>query len=224
MHSPSDPVALGQVCLMTCLAIVLPWGWRAQLALAATSLVGFLAVKPFLELTTPHVFAVVSLATGVTTSTLAAYFLDRYRFEAFARTAELSRAYELQQEEAEVSSALLHVGQMLSELVGRSELLEHVNRLVIETLGCDWSNTFVFDREQDAFRFVANVGSRPEVRAELETIDFPLDSMPIFEQLRSQQLVEIPDGATQDLVPPELLRALGDRRRCCARRSTATNG
>ena len=29
--NPWDPVAIGQVCLMTCVAILLPWGWTAQL-------------------------------------------------------------------------------------------------------------------------------------------------------------------------------------------------
>ncbi len=214
--SPFDPVAVGQVCLITCLAIVLPWGLQAQMTLAAISLSGFFFVMPFLEKSGPMVYAMVVLATGSTTSSLAAHFLDRYRFVAFARAAELSRAYAQQQEEAEVASVLLHAGQMLSQLVGRSDLLEQVNRLVIEALGSDWSNTFVYDPGQDAFRFVANVGSSDEVRAELETIDFPPHSMPIFDSLRTGRLVEIADAATQDLVPPELLARWGIASMLCA--------
>jgi len=216
VRSSWDPVAIGQVCLVTCLAIVLPWGWRAQLALVAISLGGFVLAAPFLDRSTPSVYVTVVLATAAATSTLAAFFLDRYRFEAFARTAELSHAYARQQEEAEVASVLLHVGQMLSQLVGRSELLEQVNRLVVDTLGCDWSSTFVYDREQNAFRFVANVGSPDEVRAELETLDFPPDSMPIFAHLRDGRLVEITGADAEDLVPPELLARWGIASMLCA--------
>jgi signal transduction histidine kinase len=214
--SPFDPVAVGQVCLITCLAIVLPWGLQAQMTLAAISLAGFFLVMPFLQKSGPTVYAMVVLATGATTSSLAAYFLDRYRFVAFARAAELSRAYAQQQEEAEVASVLLHAGQMLSQFVGRSDLLEQVNRLVIEAVGTDWSNTFVYDAAQDAFRYVANVGSSDEVRAELESIDFPPDSMPIFEQLRTGRLAEIADADRQDLVPPELLARWGMASMLCA--------
>ena len=205
IRSPWDPVAIGQVCLMTCLAIVLPWGWRAQLLLTTVSVGGFVILLPSFETTTPVIYALVALMTSATTSCFAAFFLDRYRFQAFARAVELSRAYALQQEEAEISTALLHVGQMLSQFIGRSELLEQVNRMVIDALGCDFSNTFVFDQEQNAFRFVANVGSRTEIRTELENIDFPPDSMAIFAQLRRGRMVEIGNVAEQQLVPPELL-------------------
>ncbi|MEW6272919.1 MAG: HAMP domain-containing sensor histidine kinase [Thermodesulfobacteriota bacterium] len=203
--SPADAVAIGQVCMMTCLAVVLPWGWRAQLVLAGTSFVSFTAALPLLAQTSPSLFALVGMVTGATSSCVAAIFLDRYRFEAFTRAAERSRAYALQEEEAEISTALLHVGQTLSQLVGRSDLLEQVNRLVTGALGCDWSSTFVLDEQADALRFVANVGSREEVRTELEHIDFPLDSLPLFEELRRGHLVEVPDARTQSVVPPDLL-------------------
>jgi signal transduction histidine kinase len=209
VHSPADPVAIGQVCVMTCLAVVLPWGWRAQVVVAGTSLAGFVMVLPLLEARSPILFALVGVLTGATVSCAAAFFLDRFRFEAFVRAAELSRAYALQQEEAEISRALLHVGQTLSQFIGRAELLERVNRLVIETLGCDFSSTFVYDEERDVFRFVGNVGSPSEIRTELEQIDFPPDSMPIFASLRRGELVELPDASQQDLVPPELLLRFG---------------
>ena len=205
VQSPWDPTALGQVCLMACIAIVLPWGWRAQLALALSSLAGFALVMPLLDQNSPGVYILVALLTGATTSTFAAFFLDRYRFQAFARAVELTRAHALQQEEAEISGALLYVGQMLSQFVGRAELLEHVNRLVIDALGCDWSSTFVYDHERHRFRFVANVGSRTEVQTELESMDIPPESMPVFAELRDRRLVEIPDADAQELIPSDLL-------------------
>ena len=205
VRSPWDPAALGQVCLIACLAIVLPWGWRPQLALATISCVGFVLATPFLDRASPAVYPLVALGTGATTSTFAAFFLDRYRFEAFARAAELSRAYALQQEEAEISGALLHVAQTLGEFVGRTDLLEQVNRLVIDALGCDWSSTYVYDGERRRFRFLGNVGSRTDIRTEFESMDLRPDSASILRALESRKLVEITDADTQDLAPRELL-------------------
>lgn len=202
---PADPVALGQVCLMTCLAVVLPWGWRAQLVLAGTSLMGFGLALPSLPATSPPIFAVIGVVTGATTSCAAAYFLERYRFEAFRQAAQLSLANALQRQEAEVSRGLLHVASTLSRCLGHADLLEQVNRLVIETLDCDWSSTFVFDDEERVFRFVANAGSDAAVRDELEHVDFPAESLPLFAEFRPGELVEMPEPGHRGLVPSDLM-------------------
>ncbi len=207
--SRAEPLAIGQVCVMTCLAVVLPWGLRSQAMLVATSLAGLVTVLPLLDARSPLIFSLVAVVTGATVSVAAAFFLDRYRFQAFVRAAELSRAYALQQEEAEISRALLHVGETLSQYMGRVDLLERVNRLVVDTLGCDFSSTFAYDAKRDAFRFVGTVGTASEVRTELEQLEFAPDSMPIFEQLRRGAVVELRDASRQDLVPPELLRRFG---------------
>ena len=214
--NPWDPVAIGQVCLMTCVSILLPWGWRPQLALVVTSFGGFLLSAPLLDRTTPAVYPIVALLTSGTTSVWAAFLLDRYRFQSFAHAAELSHAYSRQQEEAETAAALLHVNQMLGEDVGRGELLERVNQLVVDALGTAWSSTFVFDEASDGFRFVGNVGSPPESKAEFESIDFPPDAMPIFADLREGKLVEIADPATQTLIPANLLAHWGVGSMLCA--------
>ena len=121
--NPWDPVAIGQVCLMTCVSILLTWGWRPQLALAVVSLGGFLLSMPFLQRSTPTVYPLVALLTSATTSVWAALLLDRYRFQSFTHAAELSQASARQQEEAETSAALLHVNEMLGADVGRGEIL-----------------------------------------------------------------------------------------------------
>lgn len=204
--NPWDPVAVGQVCLMTCIAIVLPWGWRAQLTLVIVSCGGFLLSLPFLRESSPAVYPLVALLTSGTTSVWAAFLLDRYRFQSFAHAAELSSAYARQQEEAEVAAALLHVNEMLGADVGRGDLLERVNRLVVDALGTEWSSTFVLDEQTGGFHFVGNVGSPAQARDEFASIDFPPDAMPIFEELREGRLVEIADAGGQALIPPELLR------------------
>ena len=214
--NPWDPVAIGQVCLMTCVAILLPWGWAAQLVLVTVSFGGFLLTMPLLHQTSPAVYPLVALLTGGTTSVWAALLLDRYRFQSFAHAAELSYAYARQQEEAETAAALLHVNEMLGGDVGRGELLETVNRLVVEALGTDWSSTFVFDEERRGFRFVGNVGSPPDSKIEFESIDFPPDAMPIFRELSAGRLVEIADPAAQEMIPAEMLAHWGVGSMLCA--------
>ena len=214
--NPWDPVAIGQVCLMTCVAILLPWGWGAQLVLVTVSVGGFLLTMPFLRQTTPAVYPLVALLTSGTTSVWAALLLDRYRFQSFAHAAELSYAYARQQEEAETAAALLHVNEMLGGDVGRGELLETVNRLVVEALGTDWSSTFVFDEERRGFRFVGNVGSPPDSKVEFESIDFPPDAMPIFRELSQGRLVEIADPSAQAMIPAEMLAHWGVGSMLCA--------
>src|SRR5690606_30334401 len=105
--APAEAVVIGQVCLITCLAVVLPWGVRAQLVLAAISFAGFTLLLPLFSRTTPALFSLIGLSAGVASSCVAAFLLERYRFEAFTRAAERSRAYALQEEEAEISTALL---------------------------------------------------------------------------------------------------------------------
>jgi len=196
IQSAWDAVVIGQVCLMTCLAILLPWGWKAQLAISTVSLTAFALATPYLEPAPSSLYAVVGLLSAATTSSVAAFLVDRYRFEALARTSELSHAYALQREEAEISRVLLHVAQTLGDYIGREDLLEKVNRLAIEALGCDWSSTFAYDDEHDVFRFVSNVGSPEELRTELESIALPPGALPLFDELRNDRLVEIAEPAS----------------------------
>jgi len=83
-----------------------------------------------------------------------------------------------------------------------------VNRLAVQTLSCDWSSTFVWDETRRAFRLGANVGTRAEIRAELEQLEFPWDSLPLLRALRRGEVVELPDVTQQTLVPVELQRRL----------------
>jgi signal transduction histidine kinase len=76
---------------------------------------------------------------------------------------------------------------------------------VVDALGCDWSSTFVWEHERHRFRFVANVGSRTEVQTELESMDIPPDTLPLFDELRQRRLVEIQDASAQELIPADLL-------------------
>jgi GAF domain-containing protein len=85
-------------------------------------------------------------------------------------------------------------------------MLKRVSGLVVETLGCDWSSIFVWDDRRRVFHLRANVGSPPEVRAEIAQVEFDWDSLPLLRAFRPEELLEIADAARQSLVPVELMR------------------
>jgi signal transduction histidine kinase len=201
-----EPLAMGQICLLSGLVVLLPWGWRAQLVVAAAAVLSVGLGAADLVGAESFAYALLGLIAGGTTSVCGALFLDRYRYDAFVRTALLSQASAIKQEEADIAAALLHVGQMLGADLDQPEMLERVNRLAVEAIGCDWSSTFIWDEPRQGFRLAANVGSRPEIRAELAHLDFPRDSLPLLTALRPGEVVEMADISCQALVPPELQR------------------
>jgi signal transduction histidine kinase len=190
------------LCLLSLLSVLLPWGWFPQAVAAGMTWVAFAIAGPYLA-TANDIWVIpwLALLAGATTSVLGAYFLDRYRYEAFRRTV-------LQTEEAETAQALLDVAQLLSTNLDRPDVLEHVNGLVVGALACDWSSTFLFAEESGIYRLAANVGTNPEVRDALAQIEFPPDSLPLLGLLRAGELIEIPDAATTTLVPHALMRRL----------------
>jgi signal transduction histidine kinase len=198
--------AIAQICLLTSFAMLLPWGWRTQVVVAASTIFSVaLATTPGVrdeDLT----YALIALFTGAVTSVLGAYFLDRYRYDAFVRTSLLERTSALKQEEADISSALLHIGETINAHLDQPDLLERVSQIASETLGCDWSTIFVWEERRQAFRLSASIGLRAEAAAELAPLDLRRDALPLFGALRPATVVEITDRARQTLLPPELMQ------------------
>jgi signal transduction histidine kinase len=197
----AERLAMAQVCLLTSLVVLLPWGWRAQLAVSLTALASFAVAAPYLTPPDTFAYAIIASLTAATTSVGGAFFLERYRFQAFVQASR-------QAEEAAIAAALLHVAETLNAHLDQPDMLEQVNRLAVEALDCDWSSTFVWEESREAFRLGANVGTRPEVRAELEQLRFAWDSLPLLAVIRRGEAVEMPDVGRQTLVPVELQRRL----------------
>ncbi len=199
---PAERLAMAHVCLLSGLVVLLPWGWRAQLAVALGSLASLACAAPWLAAPDTLAYTLLAFATGGTTSVLGAFFLDGYRHEAFVRTAH-------ERDEAEIAAALLRVAETLDEHLDRPEMLPLVNRLAAELLGCDFIGTWVWDERRDVFVLGADANVTPAMRAELEQLEVGGDSFPIFARLRSGDTVELPDVDAQTLVPPALLRHFG---------------
>src|SRR5439155_24546122 len=141
----AERCAMFQVCLLSGIVVLLPWGWRAQLAVAVSSLAGFTLAAPNLPSSDAPIYSGIALLTGAVTSVVGALFLDRYRRDAFVRTALLRHASARKQEDAEVAAALVEVTQALGEHLGQADMLERVNALAVAALRCSWSATFLWD-------------------------------------------------------------------------------
>jgi signal transduction histidine kinase len=185
--------------LVNGLAVLLPWGPYVQAMGCGLALVGY-GLGPLLgEPVDAWLLSWIAAFTAATTSVLGAYFLDRYRFEAFRRAS-------LHAEEADIAATLLKVTETLSVHLGAPDMLEHVNRLAREATGCDWSSTFLFDESRGAYRLAANVGSSDGVREMLQQVEYAPDSLPLLQSFRAGTLIEITSPEGQDLVPAALLR------------------
>jgi PAS domain S-box-containing protein len=88
--SEVERIATAQVCLLTSLLVLLPWGWRAQVAVSLIALGGLVPLVPEVGITEPFSYALLAITAGAITSIAGAYYTDRYRFDAFARTALLT--------------------------------------------------------------------------------------------------------------------------------------
>ena len=212
----AERCAMFQVCLLSGLVVLLPWGWRAQLLIASASLGGFVVAVPHLPATEALVYSILALLTGAVTSVFGAVFLDRYRHDAFVRTTLLSFASALTQEEAEIAAALVRIGQTLNAHLGQPDMLERVIGLAVDALGGDFGAIFVRDDRRHAFRLAAHAKARPEVAAEVAQIDFAPDSSPLARALRPGELLEIEDAEHQPYVPPEVLRRWDTASELCA--------
>jgi signal transduction histidine kinase len=199
VHAQAERVATVLGCVLNTLSVLLPWGWGAQAVVALGSFASFAVAAPHFVTQDALAIPAIVLAAAGTTSVWGAFFLDRYRFEAFRRTA-------LETEEAEIAAALAHVGETLSKHLGEADALERVNHLAVDVLGCDFSSLFLFDERRGAYWLASNVGSHPEVRAELKQLEFPPDSLPLLRALRPGELIAIPDASRETLVPPEMSR------------------
>ncbi len=201
VHAEAERLAIVLGCVLNLVSVLLPWGWVAQTVVATGGLASFAVAAPHLVAHEGVAYAALVLAASGTQSICAAYFLDRYRSEAFHRTA-------MQTKEAAISSALAHVGETLSKHLGEPDILDRVNHLAVEVIRCDFSSVFLFDEKRGVYWLASNVGSSPEVLAELSQLEFPANSLPILRALRPGALIAIDDTNDDSMVPPELSRRL----------------
>jgi len=201
--SSLEELGLTSVTMLAGASVALPWTWRAQLTVSTGVLLGFAASAPVLTTTMSPISLGISVVALAVLTVVATYHFDRYRYEAFAQML-------VQRAEAEIAAALIRVGETLHTHLRDPRMLEHVNRLATEILACDWSGTYVWDDARAAFVLHALYAPHAHRdRSALTAITFGADDLPLLQRLRSERVVEIQDGAHQDLVAPELIRHFG---------------
>jgi signal transduction histidine kinase len=198
-------------------AALLPWGAWPQ-ALAATAMTG--AGLAALVVLNGSLAAVGHLAAAfaatVTASVMIAHASERARLDRFRADLALAESTTRAEDEAQVASTLVGVGEALGAHLGRPDMLDTVCVLARDALGCDWSSTFMWDDARRATRLVANAGSRAELVAELRDIEWTIGSVPLVASVRPNGLVEIPDASDQGLMPQELMRRMDAASALCA--------
>jgi signal transduction histidine kinase len=202
-------LAMADVTLLMGGAVLMPWGPWAQLVVAGATVAGFVATLPALATADNGAFTLLALLSGTVVSVCSAHYLDRYRRQAFIDRRDLEEARAREQEEAEITVALLRMTQALGAHLDAPNLLEEVNRMVAAELGCDWCRTRILDEERQAFVLAATVGSPPELAHRLGQLELPLGRLPFLEALRPGEVIEIADVDAQTLLPPDVLRQIG---------------
>jgi signal transduction histidine kinase len=211
--------ATSTMSLLGCLVAgaFMPWG-RGPQAVAAALMVG--AGVGALAVIHGSLAAVGHLAVGFATTAAASVFVahafERSRVERFRAAEALAASIAQAQEEAQVASVLVRVGEVLGAHLGQPDMLAAVNTLARDALGCDWSSTFIWDETRRSTRLAANVGSPPDVLAELRDIEWSIGSVPLVAAVRPGALLELPDAAAQTLMPPPLMERLGAASALCA--------
>jgi signal transduction histidine kinase len=105
----------------------------------------------------------------------------------------------------EENAALIEVARALGGTLDLGELLARVQRCVAQVLPCDFVVTFAWDPARSVFRNVSHYGVAPELVAEVERAEYPMDDA-IRKQLRRETLV-VNDITKQDLLPVESFAA-----------------
>jgi signal transduction histidine kinase len=212
----AERIATYQVCTLCGFAVVLPWGWRAQLLVAAASFAGLALVVSYLHVPGALGYAYAAVASGALTAVAGAYFLDRYRHDAFVHAIQLTRASAAARAEAAINAALLRFGQTLNTYVDQPDLLERLSGLAAETIECEWCAVFIWDEARQAFRLHTALGACAGPVTEAAQIDFGWESLPALgERVRAGEIVEIRDPVCAPFVPVELLHRLHVSRALC---------
>ena len=189
---------------------MLPWdpvrqGAYAAVAMAASWLLT-LAIDPWqsgviypaLARTVLHVGSVV-VAYGNEVSRA-----EQGRMEAALRegTQSLVEANAELEEESQANAALLDVTATMQRHLRDPDMLTRVNGLAVETLGCDWSSTFLWDARRGGLALHATVGARPEVVAELATRVFsaPATAYDVYDSTQTTSADARDEGGARGLV------------------------
>ena len=207
----NNPEGTGLTALATAMitATLLPWGVGPQVVLVlVTGLCGALSVMICNGSVANLGYAAAPGSIVFLASISVAHAVERARRERVRVESALEVAKRRAEGEARVAAVLVEVGQTLSARLGQPDMMEQVNALAVDALGCEWSGTFMCDEETGMVRLTDSAGLRPGVRTEIAQLVFSRDNMPPANVLAEDGLLEIGSAGTQAIVPPALLHRL----------------
>jgi len=108
------------------------------------------------------------------------------------------------EEEAVIASALLRAAQALTTSLDPHEILERLNEVVRDAIGCDWCVTLLRDALHDAYRIAAASGRQPEMLDAARTFEFPLADVPLMAVLARDGVVAV-EHRSSPLFSPALM-------------------
>ena len=124
--------------------------------------------------------------------------------------AERQRAEAALREEAEVTAALVRVGQEINSSLDTAVLLDRLCHLTAEVLQCDLSHTFLFDAEREQYRLVAGYGETPSPLDALRLLTIPSGLVGAAHQrLIEEGALRVHAGLNDELVPRGLMAVYG---------------
>jgi len=114
------------------------------------------------------------------------------------------------EEESEVASALVRVGQGLISSLDKPDILERLCQLTTELLGCDCSLTILRDAQDDVYVPLTSHGYPADTWAALRVQRYPAEVVaPTLERLQAAPAVQFLSTDPTDEVTAALLRRYG---------------
>jgi PAS domain S-box-containing protein len=130
--------------------------------------------------------------------------------EIFAGALERQRAEEALQQEVQISTALVRVGQALITSLDTPTILDHLCQVTTEVLACDASHTFLWTPEDDVYVPVSGYGGTPAQWEAMRVMRIPSYAMAgLLARLRQEEVVEVVVTESQDFVPLGLAKYYG---------------
>lgn len=113
---------------------------------------------------------------------------------------ERKQAEAAQQQEAQISGALARVGHVLIAALDTSHLLTRLCQVTAEVLGCDSSQTLLWQPDEDVFVPIAGHGATPEEQEAAKVMKVPRSMMSVL-----LSRLDSDDVAQVGTIPPDLL-------------------
>ncbi len=175
--TPPAVVAIGSVCLMTGLSLMLPWGVRGQAVLvgiALAALAGPTIAGAAASLPAPYVLF--AAAAGGAISLFGAHHLELHRFAIFC---EVTRS----EEEAAIGQSLVAIAREINDSLDADDVLDRIAEVIRTALHASWSAIVLRETGRDGYVILGTAGRLPTAIAGLRGVEFGGGAFPLVDRI-----------------------------------------